>query len=138
MGKRTGGWIYIPLKAHRLRADKNVCSTAKSRWSSMLVCVHTCVCIKVIYRYRFISFFHSHKFYLFIRVRHIEIIWKMNYVYSVSENQYKGRLLTCEGKKKKRTRFAICLFISYLPVVSLCSTFRDQCSKGMIGGKLCS
>ena len=97
------------------------------------MCVCVCVCVKVVYRYGSISFFHSHKFYLLIRVRHVEIIWKMNYVYSVSENQYKGRLLTCE---KKKIRFVICLFISCLPKVSLWSSFRLHGHKGIIGGKL--
>lgn len=75
-----------------------------------------CVCVKVVNRERFISFSHSHKFYLFIRVRHFEIIWQMNYVYSVSENQYKGRLFTCEEEKELDLSFAFSsLICPYFP-----------------------
>lgn len=116
-------WIYTPVNAGR-----NVCSMAKSQLCIRLMCV--CVCVKVIYRCRSISFFHSHQFYLLIRVRHIEIIWKMNYVYSVSENQYKGRLLTCGGKKDEICRLLFRLLSAH-------SSFRDHCRKGMISGKLC-
>ena len=105
MGKHTVG-LYPCEEGAQFGADRKICSVAGSVVNQVnecvcvCICVHVCVCVKVVYRYGSISFFHSHKFYLLIRIRHIEIIWKMNYVYSVSENQYKGRLLTCEKKKE--------------------------------------
>ena len=116
--------ILFQFLAHRLGKVAIVMDDWKDTFVSFQrlgLVIHFCIWIFGIWSYfsideipwtRYHLLPHSWMFYLLIRVRHIEIIWKMNYVYSVSENQYKGRLLTCE---KKRIRFLICLVISCLP-----------------------
>lgn len=90
-------WANIPGDLHLVEADRvgltgrNACFITGLQWGARLMIVVGVEERTVVYRYRFISFFPSHKLYLFMGVRHMGITQKMSCILT-SGNQYEGRL----------------------------------------------